>query len=59
MADIIQGSKFEKDFIERAYASIVSDMPIAFSESVANSWNTRCNSRFYNTSKQRKRSYND
>lgn len=38
MADIIQGSKFEKDFIERTYASIVSDMSIAFSELVANSW---------------------
>ena len=37
MADIIQGSKFEKDFIERTYASIVSDMSIAFSELVDNS----------------------
>ena len=38
MAEILQGSKFEKDFIERTYSSIVSDMSIAFSELVANSW---------------------
>ena len=38
MGEILQGSKFEKDFIERTYASIVSDMSIAFSELVANSW---------------------
>lgn len=38
MAEVLQGSKFEKDFIERTYSSIVSDMSIAFSELVANSW---------------------
>lgn len=38
MGEILQGSKFEKDFIERTYASIVSDISIAFSELVANSW---------------------
>ena len=38
MADIIRGSKLEKDFIERTYASIVSDISIAFSELAANSW---------------------
>lgn len=38
VGEILQGSKFEKDFIERTYASIVSDMSIAFSELVANSW---------------------
>lgn len=38
MGEVLQGSKFEKDFIERTYASIVSDMSIAFSELVANSW---------------------
>lgn len=38
MDEVLQGSKFEKDFIERTYASIVSDMSIAFSELVANSW---------------------
>lgn len=35
---IIAVSTFEKDFIERTYASIVSDVTIAFSELVANSW---------------------
>ena len=38
VSDILQKSKFEKDFIERTYASIVSDTSIAFSELVANSW---------------------
>jgi len=38
VGEILQGSKFEKDFIERTYASIVSDISIAFSELVANSW---------------------
>lgn len=38
MAEVLQGSKFEKDFIERTYSSIVSDISIAFSELVANSW---------------------
>lgn len=38
MEEVLQGSKFEKDFIERTYSSIVSDMSIAFSELVANSW---------------------
>lgn len=38
MGEILQGSKFEQNFIERTYASIVSDMSIAFSELVANSW---------------------
>ena len=38
MSEMLQKSKFEKDFIERTYSSIVSDIPIAFSELVANSW---------------------
>lgn len=38
MPDVIHGSKFEKDFIERTYSSVVSDVSIAFSELVANSW---------------------
>lgn len=38
MAEIIQKSLFENDFIERTYSSVVSDMSIAFSELVANSW---------------------
>lgn len=38
VAEVLQGSKFENNFIERTYASIVSDMSIAFSELVANSW---------------------
>ena len=38
MGEVLRGSKFEKDFIERTYASVVSDMSIAFSELVANSW---------------------
>lgn len=38
MAETIRKSTFEKDFIERTYSSIVSDVTIAFSELVANSW---------------------
>ena len=38
MGEIIQRSKYEKDFIERTYSSIVTDISIAFSELVANSW---------------------
>ena len=38
MAEVLQGVKFEKNFIERTYSSIVSDMAIAFAELVANSW---------------------
>lgn len=38
MSNIIQKSLFENDFIERTYSSVVSDMSIAFSELVANSW---------------------
>lgn len=38
MAEMIRKSTFEKDFIERTYSSIVSDVTIAFSELVANSW---------------------
>lgn len=38
MSDVIQKSTFENDFIERTYSSIVTDMSIAFSELVANSW---------------------
>ena len=38
MAETIRKSTFEKDFIERSYSSIVSDVTIAFSELVANSW---------------------
>lgn len=38
MSEIIQKSLFEKNFIERTYSSVVSDMSIAFSELVANSW---------------------
>ena len=38
MSEIIQRSLFEKNFIERTYSSVVSDMSIAFSELVANSW---------------------
>ncbi|MCH5279138.1 MAG: ATP-binding protein [Christensenellaceae bacterium] len=38
MNEIIQKSKYEKDFIERTYSSIVTDTSIAFSELVANSW---------------------
>ena len=38
MAEIIQKSLFENDFIERTYSSVVSDVSIAFSELVANSW---------------------
>lgn len=38
MSEILQKSKFEKDFIERTYSSVVSDISIAFSELVANSW---------------------
>lgn len=38
MSEIIQKSKYEKDFIERTYSSIVTDTSIAFSELVANSW---------------------
>ncbi|WP_444659095.1 ATP-binding protein [Caproiciproducens sp. R2] len=38
MSEILQKSKFEKDFIERTYSSVVSDVSIAFSELVANSW---------------------
>ena len=30
---------FEKNFIERTYPSIVSDISIVFAELVANSWN--------------------
>lgn len=37
MSEIIRKSKFEKDFIEHTYSSIVSDISIAFSELVANS----------------------
>ena len=40
VGEVLQGSKFEKDFIERTYASIVSDISIAFSELVANSWDS-------------------
>lgn len=35
MSDLVL---FERDFIERTYPSIVSDMSIAFAELVANSW---------------------
>lgn len=35
MGEIIQRSKYEKDFIERTYSSIVTDISIAFSELVA------------------------
>lgn len=38
MVEVIQKSTFENDFIERTYSSIVTDMSIAFSELVANSW---------------------
>ena len=38
MAETIRKSTFEKDFIERTYSSVVSDVTIAFSELVANSW---------------------
>mgnify|MGYP001026289467 FL=1 len=38
MAETIRKSTFEKDFIERTYLSVVSDVTIAFSELVANSW---------------------
>ena len=38
MAETIRKSTFERDFIERTYASVVSDVTIAFSELVANSW---------------------
>ena len=38
MSKAIQKSLFENNFIERTYSSIVSDMSIAFSELVANSW---------------------
>lgn len=38
MEKIIQRSKYEKNFIERTYSSIVTDISIAFSELVANSW---------------------
>lgn len=38
MAETIRKSTFEKDFTERTYSSIVSDVTIAFSELVANSW---------------------
>lgn len=38
MAETIRKTTFEKDFIERTYSSIVSDVTIAFSELVASSW---------------------
>lgn len=38
MPEIIQKSTFEAGFIERTYSSIVTDMSVAFSELVANSW---------------------
>ena len=38
MAEILQKSTFERGFIERTYTSIVTDMSIAFSELIANSW---------------------
>lgn len=38
MAETIRKSTFERDFIERTYSSVVSDVTIAFSELVANSW---------------------
>ena len=38
LSEVLQGAKFEKNFIERTYSSIVSDIAIAFSELVANSW---------------------
>ncbi len=38
MSGIIQRSKYEEDFIERTYSSIVTNTTIAFSELVANSW---------------------
>lgn len=38
MSEILQKSTFESGFIERTYTSIVTDMSIAFSELIANSW---------------------
>lgn len=38
MGNVIQTSKFEKNFIERTYSTVVNDISIAFSELVANAW---------------------
>ena len=38
MGDTIHTARYEENFIERTYGSIVSEIPVAFSELVANAW---------------------
>ena len=38
MGEISVVQKFEKDFFERTYPSVIRDISVAFSEIIANAW---------------------